>query len=154
MECDNKIAYLDMTLQRTYDNKIGTIYYQKPTTKGRLLHFNSEHTLIQRTNQTTYPEIWQQGQNLENEHHHQNRKYHTTKNTEASPTWLIYAYENFWQIKETEGEQHCSLLSFQKHRTYIWFGQHENKNQWKTLAEKVNFGIHLHQSKHKHFNKS
>ena len=49
MKSGNKISYLDITLERKHKNKITTVYYQKPTSKGRLLNFNSEHPLIQRT---------------------------------------------------------------------------------------------------------
>lgn len=36
-------------LHRTHNHKIVTDYYQKPTSKNRLLNFQSEHPLIQRT---------------------------------------------------------------------------------------------------------
>lgn len=45
VECDQKLSYLDMTLQRTYNFSITTEYYQKPTSKKSIIEF----PLIQRT---------------------------------------------------------------------------------------------------------
>lgn len=42
-EEESKIAYLDMLIHRTHEGKLETSLYQKPTSKNRLLNFNSAH---------------------------------------------------------------------------------------------------------------
>lgn len=49
VEEDKKIPYLDMMIQRTKELQIITNYYQKETSKNRLLNFNSEHPSTQKT---------------------------------------------------------------------------------------------------------
>ena len=49
LEENNQIPYLDMKVQRTPKHRIITSYYQKTTSKNRLLNYNSEHPLQQRT---------------------------------------------------------------------------------------------------------
>lgn len=49
-ESSNKINYLDMQLIRNENGKISTNFYQKPTNKGRLLNFKSNHPWHQRIN--------------------------------------------------------------------------------------------------------
>ena len=47
-EDDKRIPYLDMMVQRTNEQKITTQYYQKKTSKNRLLNFHSAHPSNQR----------------------------------------------------------------------------------------------------------
>lgn len=49
VEDNNKIPYLDMMLTKTKKLKITTEYYQKPTSKNRILNYNSSHPKSQRT---------------------------------------------------------------------------------------------------------
>ena len=49
VEDNNQIPYIDMMVQRTPKHRILTNYYQKTTSKNRLLKYNSEHPLKQRT---------------------------------------------------------------------------------------------------------
>lgn len=48
IEEENKIPYLDMMMHRTKNHGIVTEYYQKPTSKNRLLNNLSEHPFIQK----------------------------------------------------------------------------------------------------------
>lgn len=56
IEDGKKIAYLDMLLERTAHNHILTQFYQKPTSKNRLLNYNSAHPMIQKSS-TVYGTI-------------------------------------------------------------------------------------------------
>lgn len=49
VEEDMKIPYLDMIIQRNKKQQITTSYYQKKTSKNRLLNFNSAHPSTQKT---------------------------------------------------------------------------------------------------------
>lgn len=49
-EDNNSIAFLDLLLIRTHDNKIKTDWYHKPTFSERFLNFRSQHSFKQKIN--------------------------------------------------------------------------------------------------------
>lgn len=49
-EDENSINYLDMKIIRSNNHKIKTDFYQKPTSKGRILNWKSNHPYFQKEN--------------------------------------------------------------------------------------------------------
>lgn len=47
-ETNQALAYLDLKIQRNNNNTISTNYFQKPTNKGRILHYMSNHPKSQK----------------------------------------------------------------------------------------------------------
>lgn len=47
-EMNEKLNFLDITLQRNKDGNIITNWYQKPTSTDRFLNFHSNHTIQQK----------------------------------------------------------------------------------------------------------
>lgn len=51
VECEDEgqLVYMDMNLNRRPNGSISTMFYQKPTNKGRILNYKSNHPMIQKT---------------------------------------------------------------------------------------------------------